>query len=287
MRNATTILISSNQIQSSQVQSSQVQSIDRVGDILRCFSLREPVLSLAQIVKQVGLAKSTVHRLIGAMIHNGLLRPVGTAQYALGYSMLHWASIAQAALEVRSQAQPFLVALAAETSETVVLMTRDGNFAVCIDKIDSPQPLRIAISVGERIWLHAGSSAKILMAYLTPAEIAAVIGDQGLPAMLPNTITDSQALQAELAQIRQQGYAVSSEERDRGAAGIAAPIFDNAHQVIAGVGIIGPVFRVMGEQQAQQIERVVTTAARISQAMGAPVQFVYPSVLNNSEERSL
>lgn len=249
--------------------SSQVQSIDRIGTILRCFSLHEPTLSLAQICKKVGLAKSTTHRLIAAMAHNGLLRSVGNAHYALGYQMLHWASIAQQALDVRTEARPHLEQLANTTSETVVLMTRDGDYAVCIDKIDSSQPLRIAMTVGERIWLHAGSSAKVLMAYLEPDELAAVIEAQGLPALLENTITDSQTLKDELAQIRSQGYAVSPEERDRGAAGIAAPIFNSEHQVIAGVGIVGPVFRVMGDEHPQLIQHVVASALQISHAMGA------------------
>lgn len=248
---------------------SQVQSIDRVGDIMRCFSYQEPVLSLSQVAKRVGLAKSTTHRLLSSMVYNGLLRQVAaSSQYALGYQLLHWAAIAQQSLDVRGQARPLLEALAGHTNETVVLMTRDGNHAVCIDKIDSTQPLRLAMTVGERVWLHAGSSAKVLMAYLASEELAAIIQQQGLPPLLENTITDPQTLQSELACIRQQGYATSSEERDRGAAGIAAPIFDSTHRVIAGVGIVGPVSRVLGEHQAQLIDTVVQTAQQISIAMG-------------------
>jgi DNA-binding IclR family transcriptional regulator len=247
---------------------SQVQSIDRVGDILRCFSLQEPILSLAQISRRVTLAKSTTHRLIASMVHNGLLRLVAPAQYALGYSMLHWAGIAQQGLDLRTQARASLEELAHTTGETAVLMTRDGNYAVCIDKIDSTQPLRLAMTVGERTWLHAGSSAKVLMAYLEPEQIEAILL-QELPALLENTITNPQALRDELAQIRQQNYALSSEERDRGAAGIAAPIFDSEQRAIAGVGIVGPVSRIMGSSHSHLVQITVEMAARISKTMGA------------------
>jgi DNA-binding IclR family transcriptional regulator len=248
--------------------SSSVQAIDRLGDILRCFSLQEPILSLSQIAQRVGLAKSTTHRLIAAMVHNGLLRVVQRSHYAPGYAMLQWAAVAQQASDLPAQARPFLARLAQTTTETAVLMTRDGNDAVCIDRIDSTQPLRLAMTIGERVWLHAGSSAKVLMAYLEPDQIEAVIQTQGLPALLDNTITDPQALRDELAQIRQQGYAVSVEERDRGAAGIAAPIFNAAHQVIGGIGIVGPVSRVMGDTHSQLLRTVVEIARQLSQEMG-------------------
>jgi DNA-binding IclR family transcriptional regulator len=106
------------------------------------------------------------------------------------------------------------------------------------------------------------------MAYLSPEELAAVVQQQGLPALAPNTITDTASLIAELEQIRQQGYAISSEERDLGAAGIAAPLFNSDQTVTAGIGIVGPVTRIMGDRHTDLIKTVVTIAAQISQQLG-------------------
>ena len=81
------------------------------------------------------------------------------------------------------------------------------------------------------------------MAYLPEAEIDAIIHEKGLPKLCTNTITDPEVLRIELGQIRALGYALSLEETDPGAWGVAAPVRDWKGEVIGAVGIAGPTQR--------------------------------------------
>ena len=246
-----------------------VQTIDRLMLILNCFSDHEPELSMTDISQRIGLTTSTTHRLLTSMAFHGLLsRAPDGRRYRPGYKFIHLAAIIEQSDTLQQQARPLLESLSKETGETAVLMVRDNQWAVCLDRVDSAQSLRLAMTVGERIPLHAGSSAKILLAYLEPAEIEAYITTHGLPAIGKNTITDPQTLRQNLQQIRQQGVAISIQERDPGAAGLTAPIFDQAEQMIAAIGIVGPVSRLTPPLITKYKPRVQQAAAQLSQQQG-------------------
>ena len=248
---------------------SQVQTIDRLAIILDCFSAQEPQLSMTEISKRIGLGTSTTHRLLVSMESHGFLsRAPDGKRYTLGYKFLHWASTVEKSSSLQQQARPLLENLAKESGETAVLMVRDGPWAVCMDRVDSAQPLRLAMTVGQRIPLHAGSSAKILLAYADPAEIESHIAEHGLPPVGENTITDPKKLHDNLAQIRERGYAISLQERDPGAAGLTAPIFNSTDQIIAGLGIVGPVTRLTPDLLQTHLSLVLSAAQNLSRLQG-------------------
>lgn len=248
---------------------SKVQTIDRLMLILDCFSQQEPTLSMTDISKRIELTTSTTHRLLSSMELHGLLsRAPDGRRYMLGYKFLQLASIVENSSSLQQQARPLLESLSKETGETAVLMVRDGPWAVCLDRVDSTQSLRLAMTVGQRIPLHAGSSAKILLAYLNSHEIRRLVEQHGLPLVGKNTITDPQALYAHLKQIREQGYAISFQERDPGAAGLTAAIYNRTEQVIAALGIVGPVTRLTTELIQLYIPIVLSFAQRLSHLQG-------------------
>lgn len=250
--------------------SSQVQTVDRVSAILNCFSLNEAQLSMTEISKRIGLTTSTTHRLLSSLEQNGLLsRAPDGRRFVLGYHFLYWASIVKSSTSIQQQARPLLEQLAKITGETAVLTVREGNWAIYLDRVDSTQPLRQTMPIGQRIPLHAGSSAKILLAYLERDEIEQIIGDMGLPYLLTNTITEAERLHQELAKIRRQGYATSFEERDLGTAGLTAPVFSNGAHIVAGIGIVGPIIRLSPAVIESYIDPVTAIAQRLSRLQGA------------------
>jgi len=246
-----------------------VQTLDRVMTILDCFNADTPRLPLKDVIDRVGLSRSTTHRLLTAMEQHGLLRRQKNGQdYSLGYQLLHYASLTENTLDIREQARPILEALAEESQETAVLMVREDKYAVCLDRIDSKQSLRLAMTIGKRVALHAGSSAKVLLAYLKEKEINAILDDD-LVKVLENTVTDPKILKKELEQIREQGFAHSIEERDVGAAGITAPVFNSANEVVAGLGIVGPVSRLNPESLQNHIQLVKKLTSKLSRQLGS------------------
>jgi IclR family KDG regulon transcriptional repressor len=248
---------------------SQVRTVDRMHAILSCFSQDEPFLSLSQISERLGLSKSTTHRLLSSMVHNGFLsRMPNERTYCLGYQFMCWASIVENALDLRDLARPFLEELNRITGETAILTVRDDHWAVCLEKVESRKAVRLAMTVGSRRWLHAGASAKVLMAYLGPEAIEEAISGTGLPRIMHNTITEPQALYEELESIRALGYATSFEETDQGAMGVAAPVFDRSNRVVAGIGIAGPISRWSHDDIPELAGMVTAAARRLSAHLG-------------------
>jgi DNA-binding IclR family transcriptional regulator len=109
------------------------------------------------------------------------------------------------------------------------------------------------------------------MAYLPDEERESIIEDQGLPRLCVNTITDGEALDAELATVRGDGFAQSVEETDVGAWGVATPIRDWEGKVIAAIGVAGPNSRFGEELSRTYVACCERAAKRISSALFAQV----------------
>jgi DNA-binding IclR family transcriptional regulator len=158
------------------------------------------------------------------------------------------------------------------TGETAIVTIYDNQQIVCIEKLETSQPVRMTLQVGSHRAPHAGASSKILMAYLPDSEIQAIIRDKGLPRLCANTITNPDEMMAELAAIRACGYARSLEETDRGAWGVATPVFDHNGRVAAAIGIAGPSSRCTDELAEHYTNLCRRAARRISsQLYGEPM----------------
>jgi len=135
--------------------------------------------------------------------------------------------------------------------------------------VDARHSVRLSLDVGTRRPLHAGASSKILTAYLPETEVQAAIRDQGLPKLCKNTITDPDDLLAELARIRQQGFAQSLEETDTGAWGIATPIFGRRGVVVGAIGVAGPIQRYSEDLAQHYVTLCQEACQQVSEQLGA------------------
>ncbi len=241
-----------------------VKTVDRLVEILDSFSSRPSGWSLVELSEHLSIPKSTLHRFLLALgDYEVLQRDPKDRRWRLGYRPLLWSRGAANHGALRLIVRPIMESLATETGETVLLTIYQNGEVVCVEKVDSSHPIRLALDVGTRRPPHAGASSKVLMAFLPPDEIEAIIR-QGLPRLCTNTITDPQALRAELAQIREQGFAISVEETDAGAWGVATPIRNPSGEVIAAIGIAGPTFRLTEEHIQTYIRLCRQAAEQIS-----------------------
>jgi IclR family acetate operon transcriptional repressor len=127
---------------------------------------------------------------------------------------------------------------------TVHLAVRVSDHAVYLHKVDSDKPYEMRSRVGNLLWLHCTAIGKAILAYLPPDEVAAVVASAGLPARTPATITDLDALRAELAAVRERGFAVDDEENETTVRCIGAAILDRAGRPRGGVSISTVTFAV-------------------------------------------
>ena len=248
------------------------RSIIRIADILNCFSVDEPVHNLTAISKRLELPKSTSHRLLTTLVSQGfLMRDVHGRGYQLGYQLLHWGMVAQAALDLRTEALPIMRQLSRSVGETAILTVRDGTRGFYLEIVESAQPVRLTMQVGQRLRLHAGASSKVLLAFLPGVEIEQITSTIEMQPLTPHTITDPTQLRTELAAICQRGYATSFEETDLGAMGVAAPVYDRAGHAVAGIGIAAPLARIPPERVPEVAPAVIEAGQQLSARLGAPL----------------
>jgi len=224
-----------------------------------------------EIAKGVAMNPSTVHRLLGLLEEEGLVRqddPGGG--YGLGTELLRLAWTAAGSHPVRSVALPHMRELAKASGETVTLGLYDPvRQQTCVlAVVESDAPFRYVSNLHEWRDLYTGASGRAVMAFLPEVERRAIVERTKLAPATEHTITSADELEAVLAEVRERGYASSQEERRLGGVGIAAPIFGAGGAVLGEVGLSVPTQR-FDPADARRLARLVTACAeRIGAALG-------------------
>jgi IclR family KDG regulon transcriptional repressor len=251
------------------------RSLERGLDILLTFSHESPFLSIEEISMRTGIPRSTCYRLVSTLKQKNLvdLSP-DDGRYRLAMGAMKFHAIILESLDVASIARPFIKQLVRITGESVQLILRNKNTAVCIDKVESSEALRVRPDKGTIIGLHSGASGKAIMAFLPIEEQERIIKEVGLKKFGPNTLTDATQLKKNLEEIRRQKYAVSKEEIYVGVTALAAPIFDFEDNAIASVCVAGPMQRLTEDKLASFCGAVVETAKQISHHLGQKIRTI-------------
>lgn len=268
--------------------SSQVKTVDRLVSVLECFTPEQPAWSLTELATRLDWPKSTLHRfLAGLEMHGILRRDPDDKRWCLGYRLFIWGSLAAESSGLRHVTRPIMHELVGLTGETALLTVYDDRQVICIDKVETSHHVRLNLEIGDRRHPHAGASSKVLMAYLPQPEIEAILREKGLPRLCANTITDAVKLQDELAGIRRCGYALSMEETDPGAWGVAAPICDWRGQVVGGIGVAAPTLRYDEAAVQLCITACRQAADRVSELLSAGRNPQHSNRFSTSQERTL
>ncbi len=244
-------------------------AVERAGRLLAALGSGRPSLglSLTEISGASGIHKTTVLRLLAGLERTGLVERDAHARYRIGLRLVELASSYVDDLDVVEQARPVLERLAAETRETVHLGVASGDEVIYVDKIESPQSLRMVSRIGSRNSLHCTALGKALLAWADESYVASLFS-QTLEPRTPNTITDEKVLRAELAAIRVRGYSVDREENKLGICCVGAEVRDRRGRVTAAISISGPSVR-MQEPVLQELGLLARRAAsEISRRMG-------------------
>jgi IclR family KDG regulon transcriptional repressor len=232
--------------------------------ILKLFDAEKPSLTAAEISQRLGYSLSKSYRLIRTLVQFQMLEEkFGTAHYNLGMAFIRLGQLAQQNFQLPSVSRPVMEELSRLTNETVLLTAFDGTRGVCIERVESKEPIRYSLyQPGGNLPLHAGASSKILMAYLPEQEWDRIIGF-GLKKYTDHTITDPERLKAHLREIRQRGYACSDQEVDRDVRAVAAPILRVSGELLAGLSVAGPGFRMTKRRVASLGKLVIEYAKKI------------------------
>ncbi len=252
--------------------------VDKATQLLDVLATSPAGRSLAELVEQLGLARSTVYRILNSLVVYGVVekdsqQPV----YRLGPKLSELARLLEPQNDratLSDVAGPVMDALVHRISEACKLSVPDGDWVLTIRVAQSPAEYGLTIRVGHRAPIQAGGSSKAILAHLPDHEI-----DKALEAPLkpytPFTIIDPEMLREVLVQIRRSGYSEDNSEITLGVHSVAAPIFGRGGQVIGALGV--PYLGDPVPERLRTIRQSVVEAARtISLSMGAPMPKTKP-----------
>ena len=214
------------------------QVLERTFGILEVFTETRPEWGTTDIARKLGLPVPTTHRILTALSRLGYVsQHEETRRFRLGLAALTLGERARAVADLRPVAIGPLRRLSEATGETALLtvLTPERDRGVCLERVETSQPLRLSVQPGRQLPLHAGASQKALLAFMPDEDIDRVLA-QPLEGFCRSTITGQAALRRELATIKARGWAGSYEETNVGVWGVAVPVLSSS-DVVCAVGI--------------------------------------------------
>jgi len=245
-----------------------ITALQRGLRLLQLFTQSERGLTAMQVARHSGLPVSTVHRFLVNLESSGFLNCSAEGTYHLGIACFSIGQAALAQLDIRRLSLPHLRELNQHTRETIHLTVRHGLTAVYVEKLDSPEHLRIHSRIGVAVPLYCTAVGKVLLAYMPPEEQQSVLGQIELKRLTANTAGSLQELQTELQRVRKNGYACDLEEHEPHIRCIAAPIWDHLGSVQASLSITAPVVRMPVSRLRQLAPMIQEAGLRISRELG-------------------
>lgn len=260
--------------------SESVRAVERALDVLLCFSRTTPELSMTEIAEQIGIHKSTVHRLLATLEKNRFVQrdPV-TSTYRLGIRLLQMAYLTLEQSDLRQLSAPFMRQLNEKYQENIHLAVLDDNDVVYVHLLESPQRIKLAAAIGQRLPAFATASGKAILAFLPDEQVRRIL-DRGMPRYTVFTPASHEKFLEDLAVTRSIGFAVSEREYEDEINAVAAPIFDLNRQPLASIAVAGPAYRLTGDQMLKIGPDLVLAA----QAIMNELEVVKPPQKSRVEE---
>lgn len=244
--------------------------IESVSNALRILLMLEhhDELRVTDCANDLGVARSTAHRLLSMLAYHGFLRRntarrtylAGEVLISLGLSVIR-------NLDIRTRARPFMEALSQEVGETVNLMLLEGDEVRFVDAVETPRALRVGGMIGLKRPAHCTSAGKAILAELPEPEFLALYPTEELSVRTDESLSTRTQLAAALAEVRRRGYAVAFTESDTEIAGIGVCIRQSSDQIPAGIAISAPASRMTDEELERCGREAMKTARLIAETL--------------------
>lgn len=253
------------------VERHRIPAIDRAMRLLGVLERRQHGASIRDLAMAMRLPRTSVYRIVNSLELHDVLRRSGGGEYALGPRLLALASRVQMdgqSIDLGAVAQPLLEQMVGEIGEAAKVSVLDGDSVLVVAALSGKRDYALAVTVGQRLPLHAGAAGKILLANLEASARDLVLA-RPLSAHTSQTLSDRRRLAAELGRVRRQGWAQDIGEYMPSVHAFAAPIIDRAGRVI---GALSVPFLAGADAARRALLRaaVIEAAARISQAIPSP-----------------
>jgi IclR family acetate operon transcriptional repressor len=251
--------------------SQTIGSLDRALALIDELSRNAEEIGVTELSTRLSMSKNQVFRILSTLKAHGYVQQTENKTYRLGSKFFEIGQRLISQNDLLQVAQTQMDWLRDETGETVHLFVRDGLQAVCVARRESRAAIGLSAQVGRRFLMHAGACPKAILAYQDAKFVDATIAEHGLPTYTGRTVLSRDALEAQLARIRQQGYAESDEDLDPSAYSIAIPIAGLNGNVNTAMSVAGPLHRFTADQRGRALDLLRETRLRIGATLGFSV----------------
>jgi IclR family acetate operon transcriptional repressor len=245
-----------------------VQALDRGLKILAIVAEGD-ALSLSEIAAKSGIAASTAYRMLTTLAAHGMVEfdpdgqlwSVGVETYRMGSAFLRRRKLVDRARTVMQE-------LMETTGETANLGVAEDDCVVFVSQVETHQAIRAFFRPGTRSSFHASGIGKAILAHLPAERVNAIVRKAGLEAYTQKTLADPLSLARDLREIKARGWSIDDEERHPGMRCVAAAIFNEFGEPVAGISVSGPTVRVTPERAANIGPLVHEAAEEVTKAIG-------------------
>ncbi|MDS1140737.1 IclR family transcriptional regulator [Pusillimonas sp. SM2304] len=242
-----------------------IQVLERAMRLLDVLARQSDPVALKDLAAATGLHTSTAHRILNDLAVGRYVERVDSGLYQLGMRLLELGSLVKGRLNVREVALEPMRELHKVTGQTINLSLQQGDEIVYIERAWSERSgMQVVRAIGGRAPLHLTSTGKLFLSVSDPRQVRAYAMRTGLAGTTRNSITQTDQLERDLAQVRRHGYSRDNEELELGVRCIAAGVYDDTGKLQAGLSISAPAERMRDEW----IPILLRTAAQISEALG-------------------
>lgn len=224
-------------------------------------------MGVSEVAATVGMAKGAAHKHLRTLVDHGLiLQNAETTLYSPGPKLWIMGQNAPAGRQLADIALPLMRTTRDALGLAVVLSVPTTTAAFVVTTLSSNQPIEIGVRPGGELRLHSSAQGKVFLAFGPPA----LFGSLRVPLqqVTPKSITDPEVLRAELAVIRERGYATAPEQSLLGINAVAAPIFSRDRALVGSIGLIGSIQYLADEPSSDQRRALFDLTEAISQRLG-------------------
>ena len=245
-----------------------IESVDNALKLLLLLG-EQPQIRLSEATRYLGVASSTAHRLLAMLTYRGFVRqdPVSKA-YLPGPSLTGVAFAIFSRIDIQGAATPIMRSLSDQLRETIHVGMLDGANVRFVAAVEGPAAVRVASRLGRTMPAHCTSTGKVMLAQLSQPELRALLPDEQLERITAASIGSRAELEAELARIRERGYAINWEESEEGVASVAVPIPTRAPGLRLALNAAAPRHRLDAVQHSSVAAVLVKAAKEIGDQLG-------------------
>lgn len=238
-----------------------IKSVVNALDLLEEFSGDVRELGVTELSKRLRLHKNNVFRLLATLEHKGYIEQnKETENYHLGLKSLELGQTYLRQIGLIRQTRSILEELVRSVEENAGLAVIRENSVVYLDVVEADRTVRVASRIGWRLPVYVAAVGRAQLAFKSETEMERLINWDDMKKFTEGTIPDKETFMQQMRQVKEQGWALDDESYETGVRCVAVPIFDYSRNVVAGISIAGPSFRLSDKVLHERVVPELTRA---------------------------